>query len=140
MGSQKELKNAKRTTAVGAKGKRSKVPFTDYRFVRIELTESEKSAFRGLLESGEFDPIPLDDWMARGLKLSISPDGENGTILASLTVPYSDMHDAGCVLTARGRDAITSMAVLAYKDQYLASEGGWRQAESERGGSYSDIG
>lgn len=140
MGSQKELKNAKRTANVGAKAKRSKVPFTDFRFVRIELTEAEKTAFRSLLESGEFDPIPLDGWMERGLKLSISPDGENGAVVASLTVPYSDMFDAGCVLTARGRDAITALAVLSYKDSYLAGEGGWRQAESERGGSYSDIG
>lgn len=140
MGSQKELKNAKRASNVGAKAKRSKVSFSDFRFVRIELTEAEKSTFKSLLESGEFDPIPLDDWISRGLKLSVSGDGENGTVLASLTVPYADMHDAGCVLTARGRDAITALAVLCYKDSYLAGEGGWRQSESERGGGYSDIG
>lgn len=140
MGSQKELKNAKKSSPVGAKAKRFKVPFSDFRFVRIELTEQEKQSFKALLESGEFDEIPLDEWMERELKLSVSVDTEHRSVLASLTVPYSDMQDAGCVLTARGRDAITALAVLTFKDRHLAGEGGWRQCESERGGSYSDIG
>lgn len=140
MGSQKELKNEKRTAKVGAGKKRFKVPFSEFRFVRIELTEQEKNSYRQLLESGEFDEIPLDEWLASSYKVSLSADGEGGGVVASITSVYSDSPNAGLVLTARGRSAVSALAVLTYKDRYLAGEDGWLACESGRGGSYSDIG
>lgn len=140
MGANKARAQAAGTSKVGAKPKRTKVDFSQFRFVRIEINEAEKQQFRALLESGEFDPIPLDEWLDRGYKLSISNDSQGSGILASITSVNSDAHDAGLVLTGRGRDAITALAVLCYKDRYLAGEEGWLACESRRGGQYSDIG
>lgn len=140
MGVSKEQKHAKRTGLKGSADKRRKVPFNEFRFVRVELTEKEKGEFRSLLEAGEFDTIPIDEFLERGLKLSVSRDFQNGSVVASLTAQYTDCSDAGQVLTAHGRDAVTALAVLTYKDRYLAGEDGWSACEARRGGSYSDIG
>lgn len=140
MGANKSKKADTSSRRIGIADKRSKVPFNEFRFVRIELTEPEKQEFRALLDSGEFDEIPLDGWIGRGFKISISPDDKGGGIIASLSATYSDSDNKGLVLTARGRDAITALAVLEYKDKYLAGEDGWGSCEDRRGGSYSDIG
>lgn len=140
MGVSKEQKNAKRAKLTGREDKRRKVPFNEFRFVRIELSEKEKSEFRSLLESGEFDALQIDGWLERGLKLSVSRDYQNNSVVASLTAQYTECVDAGLVLTAHGSDAATAIAVLTYKDHYLAGEAGWSACETSRGGSYSDIG
>lgn len=117
-----------------------KVPYADFRFVRLELTEPEKEHFRSLLASGEFESLSLDDFLRDGYKVTLSNTGENGTIICSVSMPYANHHNAGLVLTGRGRDAATAAAVVTYKHNYLAQDTLWREAESRRGGSYSDIG
>lgn len=140
MGSQKQLKQDRKSTKIGAGDKRTKVPFADYRFVRIEFTPDEKTAFKSLLDSGEFDEIPLDEWIDRGYKLSLSRDDKTSSIVASLTSQYTVNTDAGLILTARGGNAITALAALTYKDRYIADESGWLACETQRGGAYDAIG
>lgn len=139
MGSQKRLVED-RDTRLKSRTKQQKVAFNDFRFIRVELTEPEKDEFRSLLEGGEFDPLPLDDWLERGLKLTLSAERGKRTVIASLSGVWLDGGDAGLVLVGRGGDAITAMAVLQYKDEYLCGDEGWLAAETRRGGSYSDIG
>lgn len=117
-----------------------KVPFADYRFVRIELTEKEKDEFRGQLASGEFDDFDPSDWCRSGYKLTFSFDDTNNTFIATLTAQYKNMPNSGLVLTGRGGSIPTALAVLQFKHIHLCGDDGWKAAESLRGGSYSDIG
>lgn len=118
----------------------AKVPFASYRFVRIEFTEAEKVRFRELYAGGEFGEPPIDHWLDSGYKLSLSKDAKSGSVIASLTGQYSDMLNAGLVLTGRGGAAAVALAALEFKDSYLADETGWGAAEALRGGSYDDVG
>lgn len=118
----------------------AKVPFTAYRFIRIELTEPEKVEFRELLAGGEFEGDAVTDWVQQGYKFTVNYDHQHSTFLASLSGQYENMLNAGLVLTGRGSSAPVAVAVLEYKDRYLADETGWAACETSRGGSYSDIG
>lgn len=117
-----------------------KVPFSDYRFVRIELTEAEKNEFRSQLATGEFDEFDPSDWCKSGYKLTFSFDDSHNTFIATLTAQYKNMPNSGLVLTGRGGSIPTALAVLQFKHVYLAGDDGWSAAEAARGGSYSDIG
>jgi len=117
-----------------------RVAFADMRFVRIELLESEKEVFRALLDSGEFEQVSADDFIERGYKVTFTQDTRGGGALCTVSACAADHPNAGLMLTGRGRDAATAIAVVAYKDIYLCPDGLWRAAEDQRGGSYSDIG
>lgn len=117
-----------------------KVPFAEFRFVRIELTEPEKDEFRKLRDSGEFDTVDVDHWAKQGYKLSVSYDDQHNSIIVSLTAQYRDMDNSGLILTGRGASYASALGVLEYKDKYLCGDVGWLAAESGRGGSYGDIG
>lgn len=140
MGVNKSKKSgSSRSPSFGKEGKPSKVPFSSIRFVRIELSETERAEFKSLVESGEFEHLPLDVWCETGYKLSVSRDPNGNGCLATLTGQYTNMPNAGLVLSGRGRDAATAMAVLEFKDRYLCDDGGWSEAETARGGGYTDI-
>lgn len=124
----------------GGDGKPAKVSFAEFRFVRIELTEREKDKFRELRDSGEFEPLDIDSWMQQGYKFSASYDPQYNSVVVSLSAQYRDMPNAGLILTGRGGSFASAVAVLEYKDKYLAGDDGWLAAETSRGGSYSDIG
>lgn len=117
-----------------------KVPFSDFRFVRIELLEGEKEQFRSLMESGEFTDVDVDGWLLEGYSLKHTYDPQNKTFVCSLSQPYAEHPNGGLVLTGRGRDTATALSVVAFKHFYLCEDTLWREAESRRGGSYSDIG
>lgn len=117
-----------------------KVGFADFRFVRVELTEAEKAEFRALLTGGEFDVIDFDGWVRDGYKLSLTYDEQHSSFIATLTAQYRDMPNAGLVLTGRGKTVAAALAVLEFKDRYLAGDDGWAAAEQRRGGSYDDVG
>ncbi len=121
-------------------GQKSRVAFADYRFVRIELTEAEKVEFRSLLASGELEGMDIDAWLERGYKFTLTRDSKGGGVIASLSQQNVDSEDAGLILTGRGGDTVTAMAVLTYKDKYLAGDDGWKACEARRGGGYDDIG
>lgn len=117
-----------------------KVPFADIRFVRIELLESERQEFRAQLASGEFDDISIDDFLDSGYKITFSNDPRGAGVICSATALQGDHPNAGLVLTGRGRDSATALAVVSFKDSVLCPDGLWRAAEDRRGGSYSDVG
>lgn len=122
------------------KRKSGKVAFGEQRFVRIEPTAAEKEEFRALRDAGEFDDLDVDGWLEAGYKLSINREERGGGRIATLTGQFTDMLNAGLVLSARGSSAALALAFLDFKDRYLCGEAGWKAAEDLRGGSYDDIG
>lgn len=121
-------------------GRLVKVPFSDHRFLRIELTAAEKDEFRSLLANGEFDGKEYDDWCRAGHKLSVSFDFQHNTFTVSLTGQYVGMSNAGLVVTARGSTVATALAALQFKLDYIIGDDEWVATQDSRGGSYDDIG
>lgn len=138
MGYGKNPKSGSGSTSA-AKRKDAKVPFSESRFVRIELTEKDKEQFRALLEAGEFESLRIDDFLSERYSVSFSEGDGGKTVVCTVRMAYVDHPNAGLSLTGRGRDSATALAVCAYKHTYLCSEQLWRAAEDSRGGSYSDI-
>lgn len=118
----------------------AKVPFGQGRFVRLELTESEKDEFRELHGSGELGEFDHDHWLQAGYKLSSSYDVRNKATVVSLTQQYAGMDNAGLTLTGRGGTYDKALSVLQYKLVYLVGDELWAAIEAQRGGSYGDIG
>jgi len=114
--------------------------FAEMRFVRIELTESEKEEFRALLAAGEFDSGFLDLCIDANYSITINRDKNGGGVLVSIRAEHKNMLDGGLILSGRGKDVPTAVAVCEFKSTYLADENGWLAAETRRGGSASDIG
>lgn len=117
-----------------------RVPFADFRFVRIELLEGEKERFRDLLAAGEFAPLDADEFIVEGYTVKYTYDDKAKTVICSVSQPFVEHHNSGLVLTGRGRDTVTALAVCAFKHRYLCQDTLWREAEAQRGGSYDDIG
>lgn len=117
-----------------------KVSFSEFRFVRIELSESEKNEFRAMLAAGEYDELAFDDLLREGYKHTRSFDDTHNTYISTLTAQYKDMPDSGLVLTARGSSTAVADALLRHKHGYICGDDGWAAAETARGGSYDDIG
>lgn len=117
-----------------------KVPFAQFRFVRIELDEAEKTEFREMYSAGEYDRLEFDGLLREGYKLTVSYDVTHSTFIASLSGVYKDMPNAGLVLTGRGNSEAVARAVLMHKHSYVCSDELWTAIENSRGGSYSDIG
>lgn len=141
MGVNKELKNDKRPRSKGtAISKTGKIPFSDFRFVRIELTSTERDECRAMLEAGEFKSFSIDDYVAEGYKVSFSRDEAHDSTVCSVSQPDPTHQNAGLILTGRGSSATTALGVVSYKSHYLCEDTLWREAESRRGGSYNDIG
>lgn len=120
--------------------KRVKVQFSSYQFVQMELSNEQKAEFRALASSGEFDRIDVDGWLHEGYKLTINYDDAHTTVIASLTAQYTDMENSGLVLTARGSDFSTAVAVLYFKHRYIAPDQLWRSYTNTRDRSADDIG
>lgn len=140
MGVNKERKIHNDNKYKNSRRDNGKVPFTDFRFVRLELTEAEKNEFRELYSAGEFEALDIDGWLEAGYKLSLTKGDAGATVVATLSGQYRDMLDGGLLLTGRGSSVALALAVLSFKHNTLADEDGWLAAEDRRGGTYSDIG
>jgi len=116
------------------------IPYTEMRFVRIELTETEKQDFRSLMAAEEFSGDFIDRVLLAGYKVTLSPDKNGGGFLCSIRAENRELLDAGLILTGRGKTVATAVAVCEYKSNYLADENGWLAAETRRGGSFDDVG
>ena len=110
------------------------------RFVGIELLAEEKQNFRSLLESGEFESLSPDDFIERGYKVTFTADKRGGGVICTLSAPDLDHPNNGLLLTGRGGDSTTALAVAAYKDIYLCPDGLWLEAEGRRRRDADDIG
>lgn len=120
--------------------KSSKVAFADFRFVRIELLADEKEDFKALLAAGEFSDVTPDQFISEGYTVKFSAGDNGSTVICSISQPCADHPNAALVLTGRGRDTATALAVCVYKHTILATDGLWRECESRRGTAYDDIG
>jgi len=116
------------------------VPYSEMRFVRIELTEAEKQEFKALLAAAEFSGDFLDRVLVAGYKVTLGVDKNGGGFLCSIRAEDRELLDAGLILTGRGKTTTIAVAVCEYKSNYLADEHGWLEAETRRGGSHDDVG
>jgi len=114
--------------------------YGEMRFVRIELTDDEKTEFKSLMETGEFNTEFLTQCVNARYNITIGKDKRGNGILCCVRAEFKDMLDGGLILAGRGKDVTTAIAVCEYKATYLADENGWAAAEVGRGGGYSDIG
>lgn len=117
-----------------------RIPFSEMRFVRIELTEAEKQEFKSLLAAEEFSGDFLDQCIKAGYKVTFDRDKNGGGVLCSVRCETTELLDSGLILTGRGKTAAVALAVCEYKSNYLADENGWASAETRRGSSYDDVG
>jgi len=116
------------------------VPFSEMRFVNLELSEKEKEEFRALLAADEFTGEFLDTCIKAGYKITYSADKNGGGVLCSIRCEAAGLLDSGLILTGRGKSARIALAVCEYKSAYLSDENGWAAAENARGRSQDDIG
>jgi len=104
------------------------------------VPEEEKAEFKSLMAADEFHPSFLDKCLAEGYDVTIGRDKRGNGILCCIRAELKELLDGGLILSGRGKDVLTAIAVCEYKATYLADENGWGEAETRRGGSYSDIG
>jgi len=117
-----------------------KLSFGDYRFVRIELTTDEKDDAREYIKENAalaFDPTA---YLAANYSVKFSHDSKGGGVVCTVTCSNPDVGDRGLQLTGRGSTAAVAWLMFLYKDLVICADRSWKEAESERGGSYDDIG
>lgn len=123
-----------------SKREATRVPYSDFRFVRIELVEDEKEVLRALVGSGEFESLSADFFLELGYGVGFSTGDAGNTVICTVSMYNATHPNAGLRLTGRGRDAASALISCAYKHVYLCEDGMWRQGEDKRGGSTADYG
>lgn len=118
----------------------SRVPFDRMQFVRIELSESDKRAFKEYLAQDESYTLDVDTCLRLGYEFSVKLDSDGVGVLASLRSPFTDGENSGYVLTGRGGSATRAIQVLAFKLDYLIAGRSWEEASNSRRSDYDDIG
>lgn len=122
------------------KRENARVPFSDFRFARIELLEEEKERLRALVSSGEFESLSTDFFLEQGYGVGYSVGDDGKTVICTASMYDAGHPNGGLRLTGRGRDAASALTALAFKHIYLCEDGMWREAENRRGGSFADYG
>lgn len=120
-------------------GKTGFIPYGEMRFIAIELTSEEKDEFRALLAAGDIEPLDVTGYVTAGYEVTYKRDKAGGGVLLSLRAPLYELDNGGGIVTGRGGDAETALAVLSYKVQYLIGDRLWSEAEHERRGNAADI-
>lgn len=124
----------------GKRPSRSKLSFGDFDFIRLEMSAQDKEDFFDWLQDQQIGAGTVDYLLADGCKVSFSVDPNGGGVLCSASQQSSEHENAGGILTGRGGDAITALAVVIYKDSVMAHGKPWRQAAHERSQSQPEIG
>lgn len=119
---------------------RDKLAFGDYRFVRIELSAEEKDDAREYLATAQVGLEAADRYLETGYTVKFSHDKKGAGVLCAVTCSDVESGDRGLILTARGSTTAVAWLMFLYKDLVICADRSWLQAESERGGSYDDIG
>lgn len=130
----------KKDTTPKQRQRSSGIPFENYRFCRIELTEAEKDDLRADYLPNASPIGIMTDLAIPGYKFSYTLGDDGKTHLVSLTCRAVEDVNAGLTITARGGDVSKAIVVLGYKVLILCGERAWREVEHERGGRYDDIG
>jgi|SRR3990172_3585729 len=117
-----------------------KLAFGDYRFVRVELTATEKDDARAYVKENAglaFDPTT---YLAANYSVKFSRDHNGAGVVCTVTCRDSAIGDRGLQLSGRGSTASVAWLMFLYKDLVICGDRTWKETESERGGSYDDIG
>lgn len=106
----------------------------DYKFVRCELTSTDKVAAKEWIEKHtKLMGAKLHDLMASDYKVSISFSSEHDTFTASATGKEGAVNEF-CTLTARHKDWIVAAMTLLYKHEVMFDSGAWEGDEDAEDG------
>lgn len=100
-----------------------------HRFVDIELTVDSKAEFKALLADGEFASSTVDEFLQSGYSVKFTPSDGGRTSVCIVTCSVDGDPNNGLMLTGRGGDAATALAVVLFKDTYLCENGAWASGE-----------
>lgn len=117
-----------------------KLSFGDYRFTRIELTADEKQQYKDDVQAGDWTPPAMDEYTNGGYTIKYSTDKNGHGCICTISCVDVDSGDAGLQLSGRASTASAAYSVCTYKDRVICGTRSWAEAESERGGSYDEIG
>lgn len=134
-------KNGKSKDDKGRKSKSGgKVAFGDFHFANVELTAEHKSDFRESDFLGDVTVSDMDYLLTEGHSVRFSLDSNGGGILCSASHADSQHPNGGFILTGRGSDARTALAVLLYKDSVVCGALGWEGYSNQLTDIADDIG
>lgn len=105
--------------------------FSDYEFVRCELTAEDRKAAKIWIDentahSGEI----IHDIVASDYKFSLSFSSDHDTFTACLTGKPDNPFNAQKTLTARHKDWVVAMMTVAYKHCVMFQSTIWKSAET----------
>jgi len=142
MGYEKSKQIRKPKSSGGTGGAKTAAPYagSEFRFVKLELDAARKSEFKALMDSGEFGTMDVDQYLRVGYKVTFSAQNEGNTVVCSISCNNPDDANYRSILTGRGRDASTALAVATFKDTYLCENGIWATGEPAGGLAPDDIG
>jgi hypothetical protein len=124
---QLERKNSGRRQS-GSKGQGGGREYT-HRFVNLDFTPDTKATFKSLLADGEFANSTVDEFLRSGYSVKFSSADSGKTVVCTVTCSIEGDPNNGLMLTGRGGDATTALAVALYKDTYLCENGAWASGE-----------
>jgi hypothetical protein len=110
----------------------------EYEFVRGELNADQKKDAAAWMKKHGDDYAPLlDDLLASDYKLSMSFDAYNDTFVISLTGKPDNAHNAGKILTGRGKSWFLGLMSMLYKHHVLFKGGAWVSDSASDDGDFS---
>lgn len=120
------------------KGKSKAFEKIDYEFVRGELNAEQKKDASTWMKKNQDDYSPmLDDLLANDYKLSMSFDSYNDTFVISLTGKPDNKHNAGKILTGRGKTWYLGLMSMLYKHHVLYKGAAWISDTPDDEGDFS---
>lgn len=119
---------------------RDEVPFNQRRFVRIELNDEQKQEVKSFIADGEITGDVADYFSREGYVCSWKAMDGGKTVFVSIACIDREHPNAGLIITGRGRDFATALAVCAYKDKYCCEDHLWATGEDYNPDDADDIG
>lgn len=100
-------------------------------FVNIKLRDEHKEAIKKLAAAKDADKKLLDDvWtlVDSGYAVSVSPDPENGSMIATITGKDTGCENPGLAMSQRHSDARIALFAVLFAHYELARGGDWENA------------
>lgn len=96
-------------------------------FVNIRLETEHKKAIKAYAEALDGDTIlaELIELIDDGYQVSLSPDKENASIIATLTGKDGDCVNSGYSMSQRHDDPVVAVAALLFAHKELAQRDAW---------------
>lgn len=124
----------------GKKERPSRIPFNEMQICRIELTEKEKDELREFIANDDLEPDFDERLTDEGYSVKFSRDSKGNGKLCSVSYAETGHENSGYTLIGRGATNRKALAAVQYKIVYLVGDQPWSVAESNRGGTYDDLG